>query len=166
VQYMMKKKIIVAVALLFGITLAFLAGFIAGGTQQARVSANSGILFDSAVLKLLDAGVTNRACQILETKLISQLNWHDTLSNNVLHIRAAALKGPSGPRWESELQWATTRVRIKRDDRNYLMSHPEEASKRFAEAFEKGLRESGKSNVNVRVTGGSKDSIEMKLDNY
>ena len=127
--------------------------FHAGRIYQQSISIDNSLLINSTTLRMLECGHTNKATEILETTLISTLDWHDAFSKNP--FRLYRLGSPiSGRHWEYELNWARNRVKQKRDDWHYILQHPKEAMERFASAMTQAMHKDGQSNLTFRAESG------------
>ena len=167
VQKNMKQKLIISACLAVALIALLFASFLLGITHAASREVKGALAMNVALLSLIETGRTDRAVSMIETLMVGELNALESMEQSTLRYGRWYLfnvDDSSGDRWDSTRHFAETRVKEQRDEWNHLMSHPEEAVKRFEEAFEKALAESGKSNVNVKVTGGSKSSVKMELD--
>lgn len=163
----MKKKLIIAGVEAIIVTLAAGIGFLFGAARVLRTEVKGSVAMNATALQLIETGKTDHAVQLLEGMLIGQLNALDSMEKSRLRYSewyVLNANDTSGPRWDSLRQYATDRVQTKRDEWNYLMSHPEEAVKRFEKAFEDSFCASGNTNVKVRVTHADADSVKMEID--
>ena len=166
VQEMKRKLTIVGIVIVLMVVAAGI-GFLFGAARVLRTEVKGSVAMNATVLGLIETGRTDRAVQLLEGLLIGQLNALDSMERSgvcysewyVLNVNDT-----HSAKWESLRQYATDRVKIKRDEWNYMTSHPAETVKRFEKTFEDSFRASGNTNVKVRVTDADDTSVKIEID--
>ena len=165
----MKKKLITTICVTLSVIIVIAISYTRGISYAVSREAEGALALHVAYYSWLDNNNIHRLTNSLNIALISQLNTMDAIEKRPLRYGPWYFinsKKSEGDRWELIKNTAKVRVQEQRDELNYLMSNPEEAARRLEQGFEKAFRESGRSNVNVKVTNGRQGSIEMELENW